>query len=188
MFASNVSFVNFLELASHFSCHKEIPPFYIDTEDTSKMLEIFQYSFELMYDDTSNFLRIVDYERAEEKYLDVMLIESGWIVKVEMTLSMKRKIVKLAQYIYTMKGIAKGMIYVVKQLINIVIEIADGVEEGFILNFNELGVDTILGYSGYFLHFIVKTPTITPEKELLVEKIIDFMRWAVNTFSIEQTL
>ena len=171
-----------------YEAKKDIPSFYLEEEDTEKMLEIFQYAFDLVYNDISGFKDIGDYEKADEKYLDLMMIESGWTVKIEMDALIKRKIIKLAQYIYSMKGIANGMVFTVKQLLGIDIEIDDGVEEGFILNYNELGIDTILGYAGFFLHFFVLTPILTSEEEVKITKIINFMRWAVNTFEIKQVL
>ena len=103
----------------------DVPPFYLETEDTEKFLEIFQYAFERMHAEISKFQNIIDFEKADEKYLDLMLVEVGWTLDVDASVDFKRKIIKIARELYSLKGMREGIIYIVKQLMNIDIELYD---------------------------------------------------------------
>lgn len=170
-----------------YNIKKDVPWFYLLEEDTVNFLEIFQFGEEEIHDEIANLKDVIRYDKADAKYIDLMLQEEGWPIALD-DLLLKRKLLKLTSYIYSKKGVEEGIIFVIKQLMGIDIQIFSEEEGGFQLNNNQLGLDTILGFAGYKFHFNVLSPVLTPEEEALMYEIINFMRWAVSTFTIKQTL
>ena len=161
----------------------DIPAFYLETEDTARFLDIFQYAFELMHQDITDFINIIDYEKAREKYLDMMLIETGWITDIPMSLDVKRKIVKVAEELYALKGTKPGLIKAPKYIMGLDIELFP-FNDGFQLNANSLGETTILGHGGITYYFAIVCRTLSDEERLILRKITDFMRWGPSCYDI----
>jgi phage tail-like protein len=173
---------------------KDVPQHLLKYEDTVKLLEIFQHGVDLINEDIDGYTEQFDLETCEEQYLDLMLFESGWNVDIEFNTNLKRKIVKIAYYIYNQKGIENGIEFALEYLTGLAVQVNDTVKEGFVLGKegyppeNSLGDDTELGFGGFYLHFIVHTEPLVAEQLTFITKMTDFMRWAVNTFEIRQDL
>ena len=167
---------------------KNIPDFYLETPDTEKYLEILQYGLQKMHTDISGLKDVKNYEKAIEQYLDMMLIEEGFIVGITLTLARKRKLIKILRELYSKSGLNSGLILAAQEIMGLTIEIHDMVEDGFELDNNSLGENTILGYAGYFLHLDIHTPVLTADQLADIKKIVDAFRWALTTYTIKQVL
>jgi phage tail-like protein len=171
-----------------YDCTKDIPEFYLETEDTRKFLEIFQHAFFLFYEQKYWFLDSIDYDKAEERYVNMMFLETGWPVEFDLDLLLKRKIIKYANYIYSVKGISEGIVLAVKQITGIDIVIDDTEKVGtFILNDMSLGEFSELGYSSN-LYIRVLTPVLTADELEIIDKLVSFMKWAPVVHEIFQVL
>ncbi len=116
---------------SDYVLKNDVPPFYLEEPDTEKLLEVFQTAFDTMYDEVTGILTAVNYEKAEEKYLDLMLIESGWILEIDLTIALKRKVIKIAQKMYDEKGLKQGIIDAIFDLTGLVVTITEILDESF---------------------------------------------------------
>jgi phage tail-like protein len=173
----------------------DIPQFYRRDEDTEKFIELIQYAFDLIYNDIYLLSQIIDYEICDEKYLDLMIIEGGVDMDLNLTENLKRRLVKMINYIHRNAGNAAGIITVIEALTDITVQITEMTIEGFRIGEDYFGYDSITKLaSGFFgkednyLHFIVNTPTLTAAEEDIITKIINYMKWANNTYEIRQIL
>lgn len=166
---------------------KEIDSFYLTEPDTDKFMNIFQYGIDLMRQDIAGMMDQYDYEKAEEQFLDLMIIESGFKINFVVTVQIKRKVVKTAADMLKKRGTDVGIIYAVKEILDIDITIDHGQKTGFSLGNNSLGIDTLLGFGGYFLHLIIQSPILTADELDAMTKLVDFIKWGPNTFEIVQS-
>jgi phage tail-like protein len=178
----------------NYDIKKDVPPYLLTFEDTRKFVEIFQGSVESIHEDISGYVRQFDLEKCDEEYLDLMLYESGWNLKIELTENLKRKVVKIAYYMYNKKGSEDGLEFALGYLSGLPIQVNDTVKEGFKLGGvgfprkNSLGIDTKLGFGGFYLHFIVHTPPLDAFQLSLINKVTSLMKWALNTYEIKQDI
>lgn len=178
----------------NYDIKKDVPPYLLTFDDTRKFVEIFQGSVESIHEDISGYVRQFDLEKCDEEYLDLMLYESGWNLKIELTENLKRKVVKIAYYMYNKKGSEDGLEFALSYLSGLPIQVNDTVKEGFRLGAvgfprkNSLGIDTKLGFGGFYLHFIVHTPPLDSYQLLLINKVTSLMKWALNTYEVKEDI
>lgn len=179
---------------SGYSVHADFPAFYLNNADTVKFLNVVQHWHDLKYDEIGKILKTIDVDTAEEKYLDLMLYETGWDLKIPLDANMKRKVIKLADFIYLNKGIAARIIDVVFLLTGIVIRI-ESVSSG-----NALQLDVTPLDDGYYLwsdglggsdagpfEFQVLIPSLPPESIRVIDTIIDFMKWGPTIYTFQES-
>jgi phage tail-like protein len=183
---------------SDYAIKRDVPPFFLEEEDTAKLLEIFQHGFEWMYEDITNFLTTIDYEKCDEKYLDLMLIESGWILQIPLDITLKRKVIKTAQEMYLQKGLKVGIINAILKLMGLTVTITEVIFDTFRINKTGVSLSYIglnntdkkashfLGNDAGLMSFRVNSPTLTSAQESMMEKIIDYMKWAPTIYLIEK--
>lgn len=188
---------------SDYILKKDFPPFYLEEKDTEDLLDVFQTAFDTMYDEVTGFLEATDYERAEEKYLDLMLIESGWNLKIELDVDLKRKIIKIAQEMFNKKGLKQGIIDAILAITGLTCTITEILEQTFRIGkvvggggvSDYFGLDNatkkasaFLGSAGSILHFHVNTPTLTAGQLDTITKIVNFMKYSPTMYRIMQIL
>lgn len=154
-----------------------IPDVMLEIDDTVKFKEIIEYTCNVIKTDIENFTNIRNIDKAEEKYLDLLLYEVGWNLDIELTENYKRKILKLAIQIYKGKGIRKEIENVISLLIGKTCNITDvGSGNVWRLGISRLGGNTILGHAGseweIEVHF---SESLTSYEESIVRKILDYM-------------
>jgi phage tail-like protein len=163
--------------------------------DTSRDLVMFLGSLQ----DTSNLLlhmidrwiEIIDPDTAPESFVDAMLLDLGNPFTFELTVSQKRKLVKLLVAIYKLKGTAKGIIDVVRFFCGIEVTVETFVGLGWIIGYHQLsttGQDApnpaIIGpgrraiYSFRVLH----TGFLTPKQREYITAIAIYMKGAPEHF------
>lgn len=105
-----------------------------------------------------NFLKIYDPDQAPAIFVELMLRNLGNpFNKVFLTLTQKRKLVKLLMRIYRQKGTARGIINAVRFLTGIIVDIIDphGVaEDSWRVGESEIGLNTFVGGSRVYCNML----------------------------------
>lgn len=177
----------------------DVPAFYLEEEDTAKLLEVFEYGLDNFRSDVLSMLDQTNYEKADEEYIDLMLREVGWLKNFALTLAQKRLLVKTIQDMYQSKGLWDELIAWVDTLIGIMITIEGAAEDCIIIGLRwELpdvgdGVGPPPGNMIYgpenLLDYIIHAPVATTaEQELLLSNLATFHQWAVSAFTIVKDL
>ena len=167
----------------------DVPAFYFEEEDTRKFLEILEYGTDNLRADIAKLLESVNYEKAEEQYLDLMLQEIGWIVDLELDITLKRKALKIAQDMYGKKGLHSGLIEAVQTLVGLTITIDNPADDAIIIEVRwRIPFNRIMGPEGLLLFTIHAPTTTTAAEEVMIEKIADFMKWAPSMYTIVKDL
>ena len=105
-----------------------------------------------------NFLKIFDPDSAPAIFVELMLRNLGNpFNKVFLTLTQKRKLVKLLMRMYRQKGTARGIINAVRFLTGIIVDIIDphGVDEdSWRVGESEIGLNTFVGGSRVYCNML----------------------------------
>lgn len=163
----------------------DIPQHYLENEDTKTFIQVIQDAQDEMYSEINDLINIIDYEKAEEKFLDLMLLETGWNIDIPLTTLVKRKMIKVADELFSIKGTKEGLIKGPKYLMDLDVELFP-FNDGFRLNANSLGVSTILGHTDSDYYFAIVSKMLSTEDMDTLKKIIDFMRWAPTFYDVIQ--
>ena len=168
---------------------KDFPPVYVGEPDTEGILEVLQTAGDDVRLDIAELVRQTNFERADEDFLDLLLLLLGWNVKIALTELQKRKLVKTVVGIYLTKGTAQGIIDASDYLLGETITIDEAIDDAWRLGISILGVDTILGSTTYLFHFFVHcAAAIAAQKEADLTILVDFMRPGFTTWTFIKDL
>ncbi len=150
------------------------------TRDLFKFIAILQEPVDLLLCDVDRWTDILDVDIAAERYVDQMLIELGNPFDFDLTLTQKRKLVRILIAIYRQKGTAVGIINVIRFFLGLTVTIEVGNGTGWQLNSpDELGVDSVLGPGTAYERFsfsIVSGVVLTESQRRFIRSFAEYMK------------
>lgn len=158
--------------------------------DLRKFLACLQEPTNLLLCDIDHWTNIIDPDIAPERFVDVMLIESGNPFSFDLSLTDKRRLTRILVPIYKSKGTDAGIINAIRFFLGIDVTITVPAFAGiWELDMSELGVDTVLGTedprSRYT--FVVHSPIVlTEEQRKRMTALVDYMKVAHTHFTINE--
>lgn len=155
-----------------------------DNGDLEKFIRIVSELCGLMLSGVDAWTDIIDPDRAEEIFLDAMLVDLGNPFEFDLTINQKRKLIRILVAIYRQKGTAIGIVNVVRFFLGIEVEVNAFSAEGWDLGIDELGdsVDegtAILGPGTSFALYsfeIVSPVVLTAEQREQIRTIANYMK------------
>jgi len=170
---------------------KEVPDYILRVPDQESMINIFNVGANQICEDIDQVGIAHDFDRAESKYLELMLLEIAWTIKVEWTESQKRIIIKWNQKFFDEVGTSDGLAFAITKLFGIECIVTNATGQGsnqFIVGSSLLGGGDVLGDTSKSFTFIVQIPTVSVGVLSDITKLIDFLRWAPAQYEISQSL
>ncbi|GAB1376773.1 hypothetical protein MASR1M48_16250 [Lactococcus petauri] len=165
-----------------------IPNFYFDPEDntTDKFVEIFEGVFCQWINDITNLGKIIDVDVTDERFLNMLIRNLGFDLKVYLTVDKKRKLVKVIINAYKQKGTCVGIENVIRQFVGIDVTCFP-FTTGWILDISELGFDTYLNPSpdnpaGFYTFDVLVDTVLSQEQERIILDLIELMKPAHTHF------
>jgi phage tail-like protein len=150
------------------------------TEDLHKFIACLQEPTNLIIDEIDAWLTVIDPDTAPEAFVDAMLRDLGNPFDFELTLTDKRRLVRVLVPMYRQKGTQPGIINAIRFFVGVEVTISRPAFEGvWLIGFDELGVDTVLGTSDAYPRFsfnVVSPITLTVEQRVRVARIANYMR------------
>jgi phage tail-like protein len=167
----------------------DVPPVYVREEDTRKFLQILDHGLSNVRADILSLLDAVNYEKAEEKWLDLMLVEAGWTLGFALTVNQKRKAVKRFVLFYSRRGIDQTMVDFVQEFLGFAITIDRPVDDVAILEVRwRIPFHRLMGTTG-LLSFTVHAPSgISAGDEAALTESVDLLRWGVEEWKLVKDL
>lgn len=150
------------------------------TQDLHKFIACLQEPTDLLVDEIDAWTDIIDPDKAPEACVDAMLADLGNPFDFELTLTDKRRLVRVLVPMYRLKGTQPGIINAIRFFVGVEVTISRPAFEGvWLIGFDELGVDTTLGTSDAWPRFsfnVVSPITLTDEQRTRITKIANYMR------------
>lgn len=161
-------------------------------EDTTQDLILFLGCLQ----DTNNLLLyyidkwvdIIDPDRAPEQFVDAMLVDLGSPFDFNLSLTQKRKLVKVLMRIYQLKGTATGIIDVVRFFLGIEVTIETFVGRGWRIGYDKLSTKSrravpnpaIIGPDRHALYCfrVITSRVLTAEQAEQIRVIATYMKGA----------
>lgn len=144
--------------------------------DLEKLSAALQEVFALVLSSIDEWVSIIDYTTAAERFIDARLASMGNPFPFVLALIDKRRLLSVLVDIYRQKGTNRGIKNVVRFFVGIEVDVVAATSDGFALGVSELGIDTYLGmsnesaaYSFYLQSAIVLTPEQRSKTLLLAE-------------------
>ena len=148
--------------------------------DLKKLSNVWQEVVDQCLFSVDEWTNILDFDKAEEQFVDAILCHLGNPFNFPLSLIDKRRLAAVLVEIYRQKGTSKGIKNVARFFLGFEIEILPFEGSGtWVLGESELGVDTVLGITDPKApySFIVEVPialTDTQRRRLL--QIIEYMK------------
>ena len=160
------------------------------SRDLQKFIACLQEPTNLILCDIDDWSDILDPDIAPERFVDVMLSEAGNPFDFDLSLTDKRRLMRVLVPIYKSKGTDAGIINAIRFFLGIEVTITSSAFDGiWDLGVSELGVDTMLGTSdpASLYTFVIHTPIeLSDEQRTRIIKIADYMKAAHTHFRIEE--
>ncbi len=160
------------------------------SRDLQKFIACLQEPTNLILCDIDDWSDILDPDVAPERFVDVMLSEAGNPFDFDLSLTDKRRLMRVLVPIYKSKGTDAGIINAIRFFLGIEVTITTPAFDGiWDLGVSELGVDTVLGTSdpASLYTFVIHTPIeLSDEQRTRIIKIADYMKAAHTHFRIEE--
>ena len=178
---------------------KEVPDYVLREPDQVSMLEVFNEGANQMCEDIELIGDAHDFDRAESKFLDLMLLEVAWTVDIDLTDNQKRIIIKFHQTFFDQAGTNQGIQFAIRKIFGILCNVTNATGSGsnqFIVeddsdedrNFLGASFDNVLGDTSKLFSFVVDIETVTAQIESDIRKVVNFLRWAPSEYTVAQIL
>jgi hypothetical protein len=170
---------------------KEVPDYVLEIEDQKKMINVFNVGANQICEDVELIGIAHDFDRAEDKFLDLMLLEVAWTVDVKWSENQKRIIIKWNQKFFDEAGTNPGVQFAIQKIFGIdcVVTNATGAGSGqFIIAESLIGDGDTLGDDSKNYEFVVEIPTVSAQTEADIRKVVDFLRWGASQYTVSQSL
>jgi len=154
-----------------------------ETGDLRKFIACFQVVFDELLCDIDRWTDILDVDLAPEAFVDAMLADLGNpFGSVVVTLTQKRKLVRLLVPLYRQKGTDVGMVNAIRLLTGAEVTItAVGFDGIWKLGISLLGIDTVVGTDDLeqlYSFDVVSPETLTETQRARIRTAVAFMRRA----------
>ena len=167
-----------------FSVYRFLPQITRDEDSTQELLlwtACLQEVTNVLLCEIDEWTDILDPDIAPEIFVDAMLCDLGnpFAFVEELSLTDKRRLIRVLTDIYKSKGTAQGIKDVIRFFLGIEVEIVELAAEGWVLGEDELGATTVLGPGTAFLLYsfeVVVDFVLTDEQRQRIEDIVDFMK------------
>lgn len=152
-----------------------------DVEFFEKFIGCFQEVTDLLLCLIDRFAETFDPDYAPEAFVDAMLVDLGNPFRFALTLTDKRRLIRILLDIYRAKGTAVGIVNAVRFFLGVEVEVEplnDPLGQ-WQLGEDELGIDTYLAPSDLYLIYsfrIVAPYVLTAEQRVRVREIAQYMR------------
>lgn len=154
-------------------------------EDVTRELEAialcFQDVIDLLLCMVDGWTEILDVDTAPESFLDAMLCDLGNPFGFELSVTDKRRLIRVLLDIYKQKGTSPGIQNVIRFFLGLEVDVVafNADEDTWILGVDELGEGTTLGpgsqYNLYAFEILVST-AISFETEQRIEELVEYMK------------
>lgn len=176
-------------MTTAYPLRNDLPPVYMKEEDTRKFVQILD---DALARDRADVLKIIDniqYDEADDEFLDLMLIEEGWDLPIALTTAQKRKAVKLFREFYQQRGLDATIIDFVDRFMGITITIERATTDVAILELQwRIPFHRLMG-SEALLQMIVHAPAaITATQESDLTAIVDAFRSGIDFWTLVKDL
>ncbi len=170
---------------------KEVPDYVLRTPDQVSMINTFNAGANQICQDIDLIGIAHDFDRAADKFLDIMLLEIAWTVDVDFTENQKRIIIKFNQKFFDEAGTNIGIQFAIQKIFGIDCNVSNATGQGsdqYIVAVSLLGDGDVLGDTSLTFTFIVQVPVVSAQVEADIRKVVNFLRWAPSEYSISQSL
>lgn len=159
-----------------------------DTGDYQNFILCLQEIGELLLYELDAWPTFLDPDTAPEDFVDAMLDDLGNPFRFSLTLTQKRKLVKLLRAIYKQKGTDQGIINAIRLFLGLEVTIEVPTLTMVGLGYSKLGVDFVLSSSELadIYTFIIVSPVVLTQDQIdKINAITRFMRRAPCHWRIE---
>jgi len=162
----------------------DFPQFYLEDEDTLKLLETIQEGQNLIYNEITDLTTCVDYEKCDEKYLDYLVAETGFTPNIPLNTYRKRKIAKNGRKYLAMRGTDEGIIFCIKDLFDIDIIIENHFEDSFQIGFSMIGGNDYISSIDEEFKNIIKHHETNPDLIYCITQIVEYLKWDPTLYQL----
>lgn len=155
----------------------------MDADDGTfeKFIGCFQEVVDLLLCLVDRFSEVYDLDYAPEAFIDAMLVDLGNPFTFSLSLTDKRRLLRILVDLYRLKGTAQGIINAVRFFVGVEVEVEplNDKADYWVLGEDELGVDTYLGPSEQYLLYsfrIIAPYALTDEQRDRIRAIAEYMK------------
>lgn len=156
------------------------------TGDLQRFIACLQEVTDLLLLDVDRFPEIFDFERAPERFLDLILADLGNPFPFDLDELGKRRLASVLVEMYQQKGTAQGIINAVRFFLGVEIEAVTAYAgEALVLGESELGVDWVLGPSNRFARYAFDVQVgvvLTASQRAQLRAIVEYLKPAHTHF------